>query len=156
VQAGKMRNTDAVSGNAARGAGQSVEGDLAGKIRQLQADRQRHAQAIADIDQVLREVEEALAVIRGEPVPQPPSSPAKRRYQKLPTTGEESVLAFVRQHRNPTTAQINAHWRGEGRPGVANPTLARLLKRGWLRREDDPKVRGSRYRVTESAAKPKT
>ncbi|HEY7119214.1 MAG TPA: hypothetical protein VH475_21675 [Tepidisphaeraceae bacterium] len=154
-----MRNTDAVSGNAAQGAENSIEGDLASKIRQLQADRERHAQAIADIDHVLRDVEHALAAIRGEPVPQrpaPASMSSRRRYQKLPTTGEESVLAFVRQNRNPTTAQINAHWRNEGRPGVANPTLARLLKRGWLRREDDPRVRGSRYRVTESAAKHKS
>jgi hypothetical protein len=71
----------------------------------------------------------------------------RRRYQKLPQTGEESVLTFVREHGNPSTAEINDHWRGEGRPGVANPTVARLLKRGALRRENDPTVRGSRYRI---------
>jgi hypothetical protein len=130
---------------------------LAEKIRLLQEDRARHAQAIAEIDLVLDRVRRALAALRGEPVDAPHAPPLgmdggaesrpRRRYQKLAQTGEESVLNFVRDKGNPTTAEINDHWKSEGRPGVANPTVARLLKRGLLLRENDPAVRGSRYRV---------
>ena len=143
------------------------ERDLAEKIRQLEEDRQRHARAIAEIDGILARIQQALTVVHdrvpagGAPSPAPSTrlppppeaaSPAsgdrpRRRYQKLPQTGEESVLAFVRDHGKPTTAEINDHWKSEGRPGVANPTVARLLKRGLLQRENDPSIRGSRYRV---------
>ena len=131
---------------------------LAEKIRLLQADRQRHAQAIAEIDAVLTRIQQALTALHdraddlapagGATFP-PTSDGAKprRRYQKLPQTGEESVLAFIRDHGKPTTAEINEHWKSEGRPGVANPTVARLLKRGLLTRQNDPAVRGSRYSV---------
>jgi hypothetical protein len=132
---------------------------LAEKIRLLQIDRQRHAQAIAEIDAVLSRIQQALAALQGRgselvastggsvlpPVPE--GERPRRRYQKLPQTGEESVLDFIRRHGKPTTAEINEHWRSEGRPGVANPTVARLLKRGLLKRQNDPAVRGSRYSV---------
>jgi hypothetical protein len=125
---------------------------LAEKIRQLQEDRGRHARAIAEIDEVLGRIQHALGGLGGASAPvagldAPEGARVRRRYQKLPQTGEESVLTFVREHGNPSTAEINDHWRGEGRPGVANPTVARLLKRGALRRENDPTVRGSRYRI---------
>jgi hypothetical protein len=133
---------------------------LAEKIRLLQIDRQRHAQAIAEIDAVLSRIQQALAALQGrgfEAVassagraalsPSAEGDKPRRRYQKLPQTGEESVLDFIRRHGKPTTAEINEHWRSEGRPGVANPTVARLLKRGLLKRQNDPAVRGSRYSV---------
>ena len=135
------------------------ESDLAEKIRQLQADRQQHAQAINEIDQVLNRVENALAELRG----MRPSGRIthdltsasaggerpRRHYQKFELTGEESVLEFIRRQGSPSTAEINANWHAEGRTGVANPILARLLKRGLLERELDPTVRGSRYHVTQ-------
>jgi hypothetical protein len=132
---------------------------LAEKIRQLQEDRGRHARAIAEIDEVLSRIQRALNALGGPPAGGTmgggetglegveTGKRERRRYQKLPQTGEESVLTFVREHGNPSTAEINDHWRGEGRPGVANPTVARLLKRGALRRENDPTVRGSRYLI---------
>jgi hypothetical protein len=61
-------------------------------------------------------------------------------------TGEEAILAFVNQHGRATTAEINAHWRSEGRGGVANNAIVRLLKRGELVREPVPGTRGSYYR----------
>src|SRR5437868_3677597 len=143
-----------------------VEHELAEKIRQLQADREKHAQAIAHIDQVLSRVESALGGIRAA-AKQPPAPPKlthvlqtvaqplphqRRKYQKFALTGEESVLDFIRRHGNPTTAEINDNWHAEGRTGVANPLLARLLKSGLIERESDPSVRGSRYHVTSQAA----
>lgn len=140
------------------------ESDLVEKIRRLQADRAEHAQAINEIDKVLSRVENALQALKamthkpghastteagteGEQAPRP-----RRHYQKFELTGEESVLEFVRNGGNPTTAEINANWQAEGRTGVANPILARLLKRGQLEREQDPNVRGSRYRLSAQAA----
>jgi len=126
---------------------QAVE-DLASRIRNLQAERARHLQAIAEIDKVLGEIQQALTgVDPSDSISDGNTDRPRRRYQKLELTGEEAVLEFVKSRGNPSTAQVNAHWHAQGRPGVANPILARLLKRGLLIRENDPAVRGSRYRI---------
>ena len=156
MRAGKLQNTPFVRGEVSETNVPIHDQALAEKIRQLQEDRGRHARAIAEIDEVLARIQNALSALGGAGAAGIDAAlaaggggeqRARRRYQKLPQTGEESVLAFVREHGNPSTADINDHWRGEGRPGVANPTVARLLKRGALRRENDPTVRGSRYRI---------
>jgi hypothetical protein len=122
--------------------------DSAAKIRQLQKERARHVRAIDEIDKVLRRVDQVLS---GLELPLADSKgQSRRRYQKLELTGEESVIEFVRTRDNPSTAQVNDHWKAQGRRGVANPIIARLLKRGVLRREDDPSVRGSRYRLKDN------
>lgn len=128
------------------GPGQENDEDLATKIRRLQSERARHVRAIDEIDKVLVQMQNVLTDLVPSDSPSG-DQPRRRRYQKLETTGEESVLEFIRAQGNPTTAQVNAHWQQEGRPGVANPILARLLKRNILRRENDPRVRGSRYRI---------
>ena len=51
-----------------------------------------------------------------------------------PTTGEESVLGFIKRHRNPTTAEIKAHWAGEGRLGTADNVLSKLFREKRVRR----------------------
>jgi hypothetical protein len=138
------------------------ETDLADKIRRLQADRAEHAQAINEIDKVLGRVENALHALKemtsksgqtasDQAADIDPSQRPRRHYQKFELTGEESVLEFIRNGQNPTTAEINANWHAQGRTGVANPILARLLKRGQLEREIDPTVRGSRYRLSSQA-----
>jgi hypothetical protein len=121
--------------------------DLTAKIRQLLSERARHVRAIDEIDKVIGRIQEMLVAFELRS----PQSEAwsRRRYQKLELTGEESVIEFVRSCDNPSTAQVNAHWKSQGRLGVANPILARLIKRGVLRREDDPSVRGSRYRLSD-------
>lgn len=153
MPAGNLQNTPSVRGEVSETNVPIHDQALAEKIRQLQEDRGRHARAIAEIDDVLARIQSALGALGGpsatglEAVLAGSEPRVRRRYQKLPQTGEESVIAFVRAHGNPSTAEINDHWRGEGRPGVANPTVARLLKRGALHRENDPTVRGSRYRI---------
>ena len=155
---GKLRITPRTPEETSPGEAPLHEQALAEKIHQLQEDREHHARAIAEIDGILARIQEALAVLHdrqlgspdalGLPPPQlDEGERPRRRYQKLPQTGEESVLAFVRDHGSPTTAEINDHWKAEGRPGVANPTVARLLKRGLLQRQNDPAVRGSRYSI---------
>jgi hypothetical protein len=142
-----------------------TELDLAARIRQLQADRRRHAEAIAAIDQVLGRVGAALTANRPAPAEPNGSDPAgavdthqpvpKRRRGKFAHTAEHSVLEFIQRQRNPSTADINAHWRAEGRLGTSNVTLLRLLKSGAIRRVDDPNVRGSRYVLADAPAPPR-
>jgi hypothetical protein len=138
--------------------------DLAEKIQQLQADRQRHAQAMATIDQVLAQIDQALRTVTPPPRPATETAPSSgadailhevpprpvRHRGRFERTGVDSVLDFIRQQANPTTAEINAHWRAEGRKGTANVTLLKLLKDNRIRREEDPTIRGSRYRLAQS------
>ena len=134
--------------------------DLAGKIQQLQVDRQRHLEAMAAIDRVLDQIGAALDVVprpaktatqddgvvrREVPLLQP------RRRGRFDKTGIDSVLEFVRERGNPTTAEINAHWHAEGRKGTANVTILKLLHDGSIRREQDPAIRGSRYLLADAA-----
>lgn len=131
------------------------EGNLAEMIQQLEADRRRHAEAIDAIDQVLAQVSKVVGVARldSPDVAQGLARTANidvRRRGKFEHTGEQSVLQFIGMRGSPTTAEINAHWRAEGRRGVANVILLKLLKQGLIRRQMDPKIRGSRYLITPS------
>ena len=128
---------------------------LSERIIQLQNDRKRHAAAIAAIDQALQEVTEALQSFRAlcptteDDLMQIGLASDEirlvRRRGKFARTAEASVLDFIRQNNSPTTAEINAHWRGEARCGTANVTLLKLLKQGAIQRVQDSSVRGSRY-----------
>jgi hypothetical protein len=146
--------------------------DLGETIQRLEQDRLRHAREIAAIDAILAQVTKAVgglgvanaaAAEWGDGAPglvaelsrfNPPRASKRGRFER---TGEQSVLDFVRARENPTTAEINRHWREEGRKGVANVIMLRLLKAGLICREADPAIRGSRYRlasVAEASAAP--
>ncbi|HEY7118076.1 MAG TPA: hypothetical protein VH475_15920 [Tepidisphaeraceae bacterium] len=128
------------------------KGNLAEMIRQLEEDRRRHAEAIEAIDQVLSQVSRAVGTVRygvEEVVQGLPEIanlllelPKKRKFDQ---TGEKSVLNFIGSRQNPTTSEINGHWRSQGRRGVANVVLLKLLKQGFIIRQADPQIRGSRY-----------
>src|SRR3954451_14245604 len=124
----------------------SNDGNLAEMIQQLEADRRRHAEAIEAIDNVLSQVGRAVSLARLDTgdFPVPPSDlslpPAVRRRGKFEMTGEQSVLQFISGRVSPTTAEINEHWRGEGRRGVANVILLKLLKQGLIHRRVDPGI----------------
>lgn len=125
-----------------------VVDDLAQKVARLQADRERHLAAIKSIDDALLKVQAALA----SPGLSAPVEDGRRARGKFPTTAEESVLGFIRKQGNPETAEINAHWRGEGRKGTANVTILKLLKQGLIVRKEDHRVRGSRYVAQQPTA----
>lgn len=132
------------------------------EIQRLQADRQKHLDALNRIDEVLKKIASTLAVmpigqIPGDSDRRSGGAPAarhdaagdsRRKYNKLPLTGEQFILAFVREHGTATTLEINTAWRQQGRGGVANNALGRLVKQGLLNREPLNDQRGSRYRVS--------
>ena len=72
--------------------------------------------------------------------------PGRRRGRgSFPISGEESVLAFIKKHGNPSTSEVNEHWHGEGRGGKADNTLSKLVKVKQLKRVSADDARGSRY-----------
>ncbi len=133
--------------------------NLAERINQLQAQRQEHAEAIAQIDQALQQIRSLVDPLigrRGAPVKAmpvapvsqvsaPPTRGGRRRRRSFPLTGEESVLQFVQERGNPSTGEIVAHWRSEGRGGKADNALTRLVAERQLNRDANTDGRGSRY-----------
>jgi arginine repressor len=128
---------------------------LADQIKQLEESRDKHAAALAEIDQLLNRISQTLKSLHPSSQLSSPSVTAgwtamgeggRRKYHKMELTGDQAVVAFVKKRGIATTAEINAQWRAEGRGGVANNAIVRLLKRGELVRETSQGSRGGRYR----------
>jgi hypothetical protein len=130
--------------------------ELTAVIAKLRDQRKEHEDAIAEIDQVFAELGITTA---GSVKRRGPGRPRKTDSVKTKKTGrrgrrtrgvfaqtaEESILGFVRKAGKPSTAEINAHWQGEGRGGKADNTLTKLVQAKKLKRVKDKDVRGSRY-----------
>ena len=71
----------------------------------------------------------------------------RRKRGSFSVSGEQSILAFVKKHGSPSTAEVNKHWHGEGRGGKADNALTKLVKQGALKRVKSKDARGSRYQV---------
>ena len=134
--------------------------NLPEKIKQLQIDRKKHAEAIAAIDQAVQRVSAAIGTlnddfgsVEGQDFLQLQTADERlrsvRRKGKFSHTAEVSVREFIRRMVTPTTAQINGHWRAEGRCGTANVTILKLLQQKRVQRVADPNVRGSRYVIAQ-------
>jgi hypothetical protein len=137
--------------------------DLPDRIQKLLAERQHHSDAVTRIDEILGGVNAALkgaslaspngqksvATAAPAPAPAPAGKPKKRRRGRghFPLSAEESILAFVKQMRSPTTAQINEHLQAEGRSSSANNALGKLFREKKLKRTAIEGQRGSRYSV---------
>lgn len=129
---------------------------VAQRIRQLIEQRQQHADAIARIDSTLKRVGAALAngIARRGRRPmsrstmiaaQAPTRKRSRRRRKFKTSAEESILAFVKEHKNPTTQDLKKLWANEGRGGTADNALSKLVKEKKLKRTPLEDQRGSRF-----------
>src|SRR5690606_11498156 len=136
--------------------------ELAKLVDELRAERQEHLEAIARIDEMFArfgiDAEPAGAAAparRGRATKkkdvaarqarksktkkatartQSPASRGRRTRGQFAKTADESVLGFVKKHGNPNAAEVNTHWRKEGRGGKADNTLTKLVKAGQLKR----------------------
>jgi hypothetical protein len=137
---------------------------LAQRIQQLLTERQQHEDAVSRIDQILGRVGAALgtgsAIARGSrgtakatngratKAKLSAGGGGKKRRRKrgsFKTTGEQSILEFVKKKGKPTGREIEVAWKGEGRGGPAANTLSKLVKDRKLKREPLEGQRGSRY-----------
>jgi len=130
---------------------------LADHIQTLLAQRKDHVDAIAAIDETLAGVGAALTgtvapKARAAAVKVVAKAPAvgKRRRGRgnFALSAEESILAFVKANKNPTTQEINQHFKGEGRSSTADNALSKMTRENRLKRTPLGKgIRGSRYTV---------
>ncbi|MEQ9454113.1 MAG: hypothetical protein RLN76_05915 [Phycisphaeraceae bacterium] len=126
-------------------------------IKTLQAERQKHVDAITEIDATF----DGLGLAgeapkrRGRPAGKKKTAakrgrPAGRRKKRgsFKVTGEQSILNFVGKAANPPNAkQINTHWSKEGRGGKADNTITKLVQAKQLERIEVKGQRGGRYKL---------
>jgi len=139
-------------------------------IQTLEAQRTQHAQASSAIAATLEQLSGMLGALVGgqratnsvaAPSRAPRSAAAtapaaksdtgtkgRRKRKTFATTGQESVLAFVRAKNNPTSAEIRKHWESEGRGGSAHDILSILVGAKKIKREPLKGQPGSRYKIT--------
>ena len=143
-------------------------------IQKLETQQREHAESAAAITETLEHIGGLLgsliggqrasapvaapkAVAAAKAAPKPAAAPApkgpkpgtrsKRTRNRFSTTGDESVLAFIRKHGKPTTAEVQEHWSSEGRGASADNSLSKLFKEKKIKREANKQGRGSRYTV---------
>jgi len=135
-------------------------------IEKLLTQRHEHVAAVAVIDATLARVTAALGVTTPKAAPvapikaaapkavAPKAPVAKAPAAKAPVkaksglTANEFVLEFVKAKKNPTSQEINAHWKAAGRKGMADNNLSLLTKAKKLKRVPlGAGIRGSRYSI---------
>ena len=138
---------------------------LASLIKKLQADRQEHLDAIAQIDATFEQfgITPAAKKRRGKRREGARAARAGRKTAKVArkkkagrkarrqfaTTGNESILGFVKSagKKGVAGAEIAKHWKSEGRGAGFYVALGRLVKEKKLKREKIKGAKGSMYRV---------
>ena len=118
-------------------------------LTKLRSEREKHLAAIAEHQAKLEEIDAILgkAGVRLGVVDKNVAVQGRKQRGRFSQTGEQSVLAFVKKHENPTTQDINAHWKREKRGGKADNTLTKLVKGKQLKRAKVKGGRGSAYSV---------
>jgi hypothetical protein len=126
-------------------------------IQDLLDKRHAHIQALAGIDATLARVNSALRGVAMTAMPTALSPAAKvaapktggrKKANGSGQTGNEFVLGFVKEKTNPTSQEINAAWKADGRNRNADITLSLLTKAKKLNRTPlGAGIRGSRYSI---------
>ena len=122
--------------------------ELKSLIVKLQADRQAHLAAIAEIDEAFGTLGiQAPVKKRGRQPGVLLAGVKKRRRRKFKTTGAESIMAFVKAagKSGVTGAQIDKHWKSEGRSAGCYNTLWKLVHEKKIRRHKLKGEKGSVY-----------
>jgi len=71
----------------------------------------------------------------------------KRRRQRFEISGEQSIINFIRSHRDATTQDVKKHWASEGRGGTADNALSKLVREKKIKRFALDGQRGSSFAV---------
>lgn len=118
---------------------------IAQRLANLLTDRQKHADAIAEIDSILARV--AGVFTNGQSAPAAATRGKKRRRRgRFAVSANDLILGFVKEHPGAATSEIKRHWAAEGRAGGADNTLSLLVKAKELKRSPLGKgIRGSKY-----------
>lgn len=123
---------------------------LANLIADLQSERQRHADAVTEIDATLDRFGIRLNTASaprgpGRSSKKDGTKKGRRRGRKsYSQTANEFVLGLVKS-RSMTTREINEAWTAAGRKGKADNTLTKLTKAKQLKRKNIKGARGSQY-----------
>jgi hypothetical protein len=125
------------------------------RIQSLLTKRQEHLDAVGVIDATLARVASVLSPNGHSPKPTSAAANApvaagkkSNRQGKFATSANDSILAFVKSNKNPTTQDIKKHWASEGRGGGADNPLSMLTKAKKLKRTPlENGIRGSRYSI---------
>ena len=145
---------------------------LAHIINQLQVDRQKHIDAIAEIDQVFAQHGiKGTARKRRRGPGRPKGSVTKKKAKwkvakkhgkkkgvkkvakkrgkrrKFSKTAEQFILDLLKRGKVMTTGEINAKWRQASRGKTADNTLSNLVSDKKLKRQNIKGQRGSKYRI---------
>jgi len=135
-------------------------------VQTLQADRQKHVTAIAEIDAVFsslginaqapkRRGRKPGTKVNATPSATPSAAPTpaktsgkKRRRSKSKDglTGEQFLYKILADGAI-STADVNGQWISSGRNGRADVLLGQLVSAGKLKRKQVAGVRGSNYSV---------
>jgi hypothetical protein len=125
----------------------TIRFQLAGRVTQLLKDRDIHQKAVDAIDSTLEAIEKALGVsLNSKGRGRPAKIKGKRTRGRFIVTAEQLILSFIQSHKGAVTADINKHWKAQGRKGDANNTLTKMVKDKKLKRTK-VEGRGSSYSV---------
>ena len=133
--------------------------ELANLVRQLQAQRQEHLDAVAEIDASFEEL--GISIVPAKRRRKKKSSKrgrskanrkkvSKKRVSKkrFKVTAGEFITGLLKKNKKMTTKQINGKWKQAGRGGRnADNTLSRLTGRKIIVRTKVKGDKGSEYRL---------
>ena len=132
---------------------------LANLVRQLQAQRQVHLDAVAEIDASFEEL--GISIVPAKRRRKKKSSKrgrskanrkkvSKKRVSKkrFKVTAGEFITELLKKNKEMTTKQLNGKWKQAGRGGRnADNTLSRMTKRKIIVRTKIKGGKGSEYRL---------
>ena len=154
---------------------------LARVIDQLQSDRQRHLDAIAEIDELFGQHGIKTGTRKRRRGPGRPKGSKKKAKKKVAKkrgrkkggkkkarkatkkkgrrsfskTAEQLILDLLKGGKVMTTAEINSRWKQAKRGKTADNTLSKLVSDKKLKRENIKGERGSKYTLAKSGSKKK-
>jgi len=141
----------------------SKTADLSSRVDQLLQQRQQHLDAAEQISATIEQIASLLGTAsgvkrRGRPPGRPrlnaiSSAPSagprrgRRKRRRFEMSGEDSIINYIRGHRDATTQDLKKHWASEGRGGTADNALSKLVREKKIKRYPLEGRRGSRFAV---------